>query len=317
MARQARIEYPGAVHHVRSRGNAGQPIFLDDGDRTHFLDLLAEASRHYGWLLAAWVQMTNHFHLVLETPHTNLSRGMKWLLGSYVCWFNRRHGRTGHLFGDRFHSDLIEKDSYLTEAVRYIVLNPVCAKMVACPEDYPWSSYPATAGLEPAPGWLALDSLVPFFGEPSTWQANYRAYVAEKIDSTERLWDKIENRIYLGTESWMKEVRKIVESKPRHDDHPRPQREVGRPKMAKIIAAVGKALGVSAEWIRTTHGNEARRIVAWLGWYEGRRRLRAIAAALLLNSSGRVSDLVRQCDRLLDHDPALQAKVDLALAALA
>jgi putative transposase len=187
--------------------------------------------------------MTNHFHLVLQTPEPNLSRGMKWLLGSYVVWFNKRHGRTGHLFGDRFHSDLIEKESYLTEAVRYVVLNPVRAGMVERPEDYRWSSYRATAGLARAPEWLALETLAPFFGEPSDWQANYRAYVAEKIGSDERLWDKLENQIYLGSEAWMKEVRKIVESKMRSDDHPRPQREVGRPKMAAIVAAVAGRSG--------------------------------------------------------------------------
>jgi hypothetical protein len=115
----------------------------------------------------------------------------------------------------------------------------------------------------------------------------------------------------------MKEVCKIVESKMRSDDHPRAQREVGRPKMAAIIGAVGKAFRVTEAWIRSTHGNAARRIAAWLGWCEGLQRLRSIAAALRLASSGRVSDLVRQCEWMLHRSPTLQAKVDLALAALA
>ena len=212
---------------------------------------------------------------------------------------------------------MIEKESYLTEAVRYVVLNPVRAGMVERPEDYRWSSYRPTAGLVRAPEWLALETLAPFFGEASSWQANYRAYVAEKIGSDERLWDKLENQIYLGSEAWMKEVRKIVESKMRSDDHPRPQREVGRPKMAVIVAAVARAFGVTPAWIQTTRGNAARRVAAWLGWYEGLQRLRSIAAGLRLRSSGRVSDLVRQCERMLDRNPELQAKVDLAYAALA
>jgi len=317
MARQARIEYPGAIHHVRSRGNGCQDIFLDDVDRQHFLDLLGEAVDHYDWLVTAYTQMDNHFHLELETPEPNLSDGMKWLLGSYVSWFNRRHKRTGHLFGDRFHSDLIERDTYLTVVARYIALNPVAAGMVKRPEDWKWSSYRATAGLEPTPKWLAVHKLEPFFGEPSSWRSNYRDYVEEKIDSKERLWDKIENQIYLGSEEWIKEVRGIVESKPRHDDYPRAQRHVGRPAMAAIIAAVGKVLEVSEEWIRETHGNEARRIAAWLGRNEGYQRLRSIAAALRLKSSSRASDLVRQCDRLIDGDPELQRKIDMAIAAMA
>jgi putative transposase len=317
MARQARIEYPGAVHHITSRGNNRQAIFLDDRDRKHFLALLGEAVRRYGWLLTAWVLMTNHFHLVIHTPEPTLSDGMKWLLGSYVSWFNKRHHRTGHLFGDRFHSYLIQAESYLTEVVRYVVLNPVRAHMVERPEDYRWSSYRATAGLARAPEWLALGTLAPFFGEPDEWQANFRSYVAEKIGSDERLWDKVQNQIYLGTEAWMKKVRKVVESKPRSDDHPRAQREVGRPNMVAIVDAVAGAFGVSRRWIQTTRGNPARRVAAWLGWYEGLERLRSIAAGLRLRSSGRVSDLVRQCERMLVHNPALQARVDLVFAALA
>ncbi len=317
MARQARIEYPGAVHHVRSRGNNGEEIFLNDEDRLHFLALLAEAIRRYGWIVTVWTLMTNHFHLVIETPEPTLSDGMKWLLGSYVTRFNKRHKRTGHLFGDRFHSDLVEKESYLTELARYIALNPVRAGMVERPEEYPWSSYRATAGLEKAPEWLALGTLAPYFGEAESWQANYRSYVEEKIDSADRIWDKVTNQIYLGSEGWLKQVRKKVEAELRSDDHPRAQREVGRPNMVEIIAAVARTLGVSESWICTSHGNVERLLAAWLGWYEGLARVRSIAAALRIRSSGRVSDLVRQCDQMLKGNPDLQAKVDQVLAALA
>lgn len=317
MARQARVEYENALHHVRSRGNSGQAIFLDDWDRIHFLNLLAEAVRRYGWLITAWVLMTNHLHLVVQTPIPNLSDGMKWLLGSYVAWFNKRHERTGHLFGDRFHSNPVEKERYLTDLVRYVVLNPVRARMVERPEDYQWSSYRATAGIDEAPEWLALNALAPYFGEADHWQANYRTHVEEKIGSTERLWDNLVHGIYLGSEEWCKSLRKEIESKMLSDVHPQTQRAVGRPKMAAIVSAVAKAFGVSRSWIQSTHGTEARLITAWLGWYEGLQRLRSIAAALRLRSSGRVSDLVRECERMLHRNPALQLRVDNALAALA
>lgn len=317
MARQARIEYENALHHVRSRGNSGLDIFYDDQDRLHFLALLAEAVRHYGWLVTAWVLMTNHVHLVIQTPIANLSDGMKWLLGSYVTWFNARHGRTGHLFGDRFHSDLVEKQSYLTELVRYVVLNPVRAKMVERPEDFRWSNFRATAGMDQAPAWLSVASLAPYFGEPDSWQGNYRSYVEEKIGSTERLWDKLENGIYLGSEAWCKSIRKLVESKMLSDVHPRVQRTVGRPKMAHIVTAVAQAFGVQRSWIQSIRGTEARLITAWIGWYEGLQRLRSIAAALRLQSSGRVSDMIRECERRLFRSPALKAKLHLAFAALA
>src|SRR6266567_1165722 len=163
MARPLRIEFPGALYHVTSRGNERRPIFRSDRDRLDFLDFLGQAARRFGWSVTAWVLMTNHFHLVIQTPEPNLSRGMHWLNGAYAGRFNRRHKRWGHLFGGRFKSFLIEKEAYLTEVLRYVVLNPVRAGMVERPEDYRWSSYRATAGLEAAPEWLDVDAaLAPF-----------------------------------------------------------------------------------------------------------------------------------------------------------
>ncbi|MEO8217843.1 MAG: transposase [Acidobacteriota bacterium] len=316
MARQARIEYSGALHHVRSRGNRGEAIFLDDRDRLHFLALLEEAVHRYRWIIMAWVFMTNHFHVAIQTPETNLSDGMRWLLGSYVAWFNRRHGITGHLMGDRFHSDLVESERYLTELVRYLVLNPVRARMVEHPSHYRWSSYRATAGLETAPDWLALDVLAPHLGSSESWPDNYRDYVAERIGSDERLWDQLTNGIYLGSEEWIESLRKRVESKTLSDVHPRRHRHVGRPKMAAIIKAVAGAFGVTEQQVRRGHGGPARRMAAWIGWYEGLARLRSIAAALRIASSGRASDLVAECERMLYRNGPMQQKADLALAAL-
>jgi len=241
---------------------------------------------------------------------------MQWFCGSYASWFNKRHARVGHLFQGRFKSFLVEKDAYLREVVRYVVLNPVRANMVERPEDYRWSSYRATAGLETSAAWLAIDSIIPYFGEPNSWQTNYRAWVADKVGSTERLWDKLENGIYLGTTSWLKTIRKKVESKPRSDEHPAIQRAVGRPKMATIVAAVAKAFSMKADAIRHGHGGLARMVTAWLGWWEGLARLRAIAASLRLDSCGRVSNLIRDCEQSLHHNPDLQSLVDQAFAAL-
>lgn len=315
MSRQARIEYPGALHHVRARGNNRQAIFRDDQDRREFLVLVSEAVRRYGWLVYAWVLMTNHIHFVIETAEPNLSDGMKWLLSCYVEWFHFHHGSGGHLFGDRFHSDLIEKESYLREAAAYVVLNPVRASMVARPEDYAWSSYRAAAGLEPAPAWLALSELAPHFGSVDTWRANYQELVAAKMASGERLWDRRVNRIYLGSVQWVKEIRKRVEGDLRSDVHPRAHREVGRPDMAAVIAAVAKCFDQSEEWLRESHGGPARSLAAWIGFYEGLCSLRSIAASLRLQSSGRVSQLVSQCEGLL-RDEELRSKADVVLAML-
>jgi len=316
MARAMRIEFPGAVYHITSRGNDRRDIFQDDNDRRRFLELLGEVARRFGWIVTAYTLMTNHFHLVIETPTPTLSRGMQWLNGSYAAWFNRQHGRWGHLLGDRFHAFLVEKESYYLELLRYVVLNPVRAKLVERPEQYVWSSYRATAGYEAAPDWLKVGEIAALFGEAEEWRENYKSYVDEKLTCEERLFDKVERQIYLGTEEWVASMRKLVESKLRSDDHPRAQREVGRPKMAKIVDAVAAAFRISARDIRESHGGAARMLAAWLGWYEGLHRLRSIAAALRLRSSGRVSDLIAEAEEALRGDHQLRRVVDVACATL-
>ena len=316
MARAMRVEYPGALYHITSRGNERRPIFRNRGDREIFLEVLGEACRRYGWIVTAYVLMGNHFHFVIETPRPNLSLGMQWLNGKYAASFNRRHKRYGHLYGERFHAFLIDKENYLREVLRYTVLNPVRAKMVESPEAYEWSSYRAMAGLAPAPVWLSLDNIQPYFGEPEDWQKTFVQYVQEKIGSTERLWDKVVRKIFLGAESWVDSLRKVIHSKLRSDDHPRVQREVGRPKMAKIVHAVAGAFGMRREEIRNGRGGLARMLTAWLGWYEGLHRLRAIAAALRLQSCGRITDLVQQCEAALKDLPELRELAERAFTIL-
>lgn len=176
----------------------------------------------------------------MQTPEPNLSRGMHWFNSAYAGWFNRKRKRCGHLYQGRFKSLLIQGEAYFAEVLRYVVLNPVRAHMVNRPEDYKWSSYRATAGIEAAPDWLALDSaLMLFHPDRDAAQAEYRDFVLAKIGAEDRLWDKLINRIYLGTEEWARTMRKIVETKPRSSDHPRAQRAVGRPKMNRIVERVG------------------------------------------------------------------------------
>jgi REP element-mobilizing transposase RayT len=317
MARPLRLEFEGALYHLTSRGNERRPIFRTNRDRQAFLDFLGVAAKRFGWSVTAWVLMTNHFHLVIQTPQPNLSRGMHWINGTYAAWFNRVHKRCGHLFQGRFKAFLIEKEAYFAEVLRYTVLNPVRAKMVERPENYKWSSYRATAGLESPPDWFDLTAALAFFHpDRLTANTNYREFVLAGIGAEDRLWEKLTNKIYLGTESWTRAMRKIVEIKPRSTDHPRAQRAVGRPKMHTIVEAVAKAAGVTRSWIRTTRGNSLRRLAAWIGWQEGWLTLRSIAAGVLLRSDGHVSDLIRRCDAEFSTNPALLGYLDIALATL-
>lgn len=317
MARPLRIEFPGAVYHVTSRGNERRPIVGSNRDRLAFLHFFAIAAKRFNWSVTAWVLMTNHFHLVIQTYEANLSRGMHWLNSAYAGWYNHVHKRSGHLYQGRFKSFLIEKETYLAEVLRYVVLNPVRAKMVQRPEDYRWSSYRATAGLDEAPDWLDVESALSMFGsDREARQANYRDFVFAKIDSEDRLWDRAINGIYLGTERWAKKMRVMVESKPRSTDHPRKQRAIGRPKMHEVIAAVASVSGETVESIRTKRGSVLRQLVSWIGWHEGLVTLRTIAASLRLRSEGHISNLIRHCERHFTTEPHLLTWLDQSLAAL-
>ena len=161
MTRPLRIEYPGAVYHITSRGNEKKAISKDEQDHENFLNTLQRVNKRYNWLCHAYCLMTNHYHLLIETPDGNLSLGMRQLNGVYTQLYNKRHQRNGHLFQGRFKGILIQKDSHLLEVCRYVVLNPVRAKMAESPEQWRWSSYRATAGREkphPLSGPLCQDN---------------------------------------------------------------------------------------------------------------------------------------------------------------
>ncbi len=282
-----------------------------------FLTFLGEAVQRFGWSLSAWVLMTNHYHLVIQTPEANLSRGMHWLNGTYAGWFNHRHQRSGHLFQGRFHSFLIERETYLREVLRYVALNPVRAKMVAHPEDYRWSSYRSTAGFEAAYDWLDVPSTLGLFDDdPTVAQRQYQEFVLAKIDTSERLWDNVVNGLYLGTECWAKRMRKIVEATPRSTDFPLLQRAVGRPTMATIVTAVARSAAKHAAEVIAMRGGPLRRLIAWIGWHEGLTTLRSIAASLRLRSEGHVSGMIRRCEREFAQNAVLLEQLDLALGIL-
>ncbi len=135
MARQLRLEYEGALYHVTVLGNGQQVIYIDDTDRSRFLELLGREVGQQHWRCYAYCLMDNHYHLLLETPEGNLSGGMRRLNGTYTQGFNRRYRRVRHVLQGRFKSLLVEKEAYLLELCRYIVLNPVRAHLVRKVQD--------------------------------------------------------------------------------------------------------------------------------------------------------------------------------------
>jgi len=239
MARPLRVEFPGALYHVTSRGNAGQEVFLDDGDRLNFLDILAEVVERYRFICYAYCLMGNHYHLLLETPEANLSRGMRQLNGVYTQRFNRRHKRSGHLFQGRYKAILVEKDAYLLEVARYIVLNPVRAGLVRSPGRWRWSSYRATAGLEEPPQFLKVEWLLSQFDlRPERARRAYRRFVAQGKRIT--IWDELKGGVILGREKFVEELKPVLEGKRSLVEIPRKERLVHRPKLEELFAGVRK-----------------------------------------------------------------------------
>ena len=182
MGTPLRDEVPGGIYHVTSRGNNHQPIYRDAADRRAFLLILARVARKHRWVGWAYCLMGNHYHLLIQVPFGGLSRGMDVLNGGYARQLNDRYGRSGHVFGRRFHASLVETERHLLTASRYVVLNPIRASLCARPEEWLWSSYRACAGLDLAPPFLAADELLRLFGtNPHGARASYRTFVAEGL----------------------------------------------------------------------------------------------------------------------------------------
>jgi REP element-mobilizing transposase RayT len=230
MARPLRIEFPGALYHVTSRGNAREAIFHGDPDRRAFLDVLADVIEVCDWSCHAYCLMTNHYHIVVETPRANLSRGMQRLNGVYTQRFNRRHARVGHVLQGRFKAVLVERESHMLELTRYVVLNPVRAGMVTTAEEYRWSSLRATLGLTPVPAWLTLDAVRSGFGSSQ----RYLEFVREGVGARSP-WDELTGGV-LGSDGFVKRVTSRARERARDREFPRRERLAHREPLDQLLS---------------------------------------------------------------------------------
>jgi putative transposase len=212
ITRPVRIEFAGALYHVTSRGDRREAIYEDDADRLQFLEILGEVIATFNWACHAYCQMGNHYHLVIETPDGNLSKGMRQLNGVYTQASNRRHGRVGHLFQGRYKAILVDGDAYLLELTRYVVLNPVRAGMVARPGDWRWSSYLDMVGERSPPAWLTTDGvLTQFATDRREAVRRYVAFVSHGVGQ-ESIWRDLTRQIYLGDEAFVERMQAKCEA---------------------------------------------------------------------------------------------------------
>ncbi len=235
MARPLRLEFPNAIYHVTARGNARNDIFLDDEDRDLFLACLGDVVTRFGWLCHAYCLMDNHYHLLIETPEGNLSLGMRQLNGVYTQRFNRRHGRVGHVFQGRFKAIVVDRDSYLLELCRYVVLNPIRAGKRTKIENYAWSSYPATMGLAACPAWLETDWVLGQFAKTRTVaRRRYAEFVAEG-GGLPSPWSAVRGQALLGSEAFVEKMRPLLEDARDLKEIPRTQRLLHRPSLGRMF----------------------------------------------------------------------------------
>ncbi len=209
MARQLRIEFPGAFYHVTARGNERKAVFKSIKDREQFFSYLESASNRYGAIIHAYCLMDNHYHILIETPLGNLSKIMQHINSAYTTYFNIKRDRSGHLFQGRYKSILVEVDEYAKELSRYIHLNPVRAKMVKTPEEYQWSSYSYYADKRKAPEWLYRDFILGYFGKRlSTSQRNYRKFVHSLVGEVyDSPFTDVIYSVILGSQEYAQEIK--------------------------------------------------------------------------------------------------------------
>jgi putative transposase len=209
MARPLRLEFAGALYHVTARGDRKEEIYLDNNDRSECVALLGEICERFNWTVHAYCLMTNHYHLVVETPDANLSMGMRQFNGVYTQRFNRRHARVGHVFQGRYHGVLVQKQTYLLELTRYVVLNPVRARMVDEPGHWPWSSYGAMVGNVQAPTWLAIDWLLAQFSAHRNEAINGYKHFVQEGRGAHSPWLSLKHQAILGDDAFVEKFRDL------------------------------------------------------------------------------------------------------------
>jgi len=242
MARPLRIEYPNAFYHVTSRGNEQKDIFKSRKDREKFLSYLESAVERYGAVIHVWCLMTNHYHLLLETPEGNLSQIMRHINGAYTTYFNLKRKRAGHLFQGRYKAILVEANEYAAELSRYIHLNPVRAGIVALPEEYEWSSYRCYIGLTNVPTWFKTGFILDNFSGNDA-KAKYLEFVADMLKQKGvSPLNRVVASTILGSADFVKRVSKNHVGKNTTDRNMPAVKQLSRPTLDAILNVVGELI---------------------------------------------------------------------------
>jgi len=246
------------------------------------VELLARVVLERQWILHSWVLMTNHLHLVVETPISNLSEGMRDLRGDFASWFNRVHWRVGHLFRHRFDSKAVERETHLLELTRYLPLNPVRCGLVRDPAEWEWGSYRATAGLAPRPEWLEVDWTLDRF---DAWdlmraQALFREYVRSVREVEYDPHAAAVGGWLLGSPEFCERVQSWIDEKLRSREHPKRQRRVVLARFDLLVQIIEKETGEDPKALAPWSRGPGRKLMADLGHEECGLTFEALAEVL-------------------------------------
>jgi putative transposase len=268
MGRPLRVEFPGALYHITSRGNEKKNIFRDHSDQTRFSAILQDYHDRFGILIHCFVLMNNHYHIVMETPQGNLLKAMHGINSTYTGYFNRKYDRVGHLFQGRYKGILIDRESYLLEVSRYVHLNPVRAKMVEMPEEYEWSSYGGYISEVRQLRWVEYSWILSNFGTyRNKAMAKYREFVEEVIDKgVQNPFKNVYGQVILGGEKFRERIRALIRSQPLGEGIVDRKRFRSFVNVDELIRAVAKAFGIKGEELkaRGSRNNKARNVAIYL-----------------------------------------------------
>jgi REP element-mobilizing transposase RayT len=304
MARPLRIEYPGAFYHITSRGNEQKDIFKDVEDREKFLFYLESSVQRYSAVIHVYCLMSNHYHLLLETPSGNLSQIMHHINGAYTTYFNKRHQRYGHLFQGRYKAIIIDADEYAAELSRYIHLNPVRAGIVKRPEEYKWSSYQYYTGRKKKPDWLRVDFILSYLGkEIPTAQKRYNEFIKAELgrEHESPLREVVASTI-LGGEDFIKEIKdKYLEGKKADRNLPALAELTMEPTIEEIFNEVKEVFGEDT--------GLSKKATIFLSHRYSRMSLREIGRYFNIGESA-VTQASRRFKETIDNNRALRKRIN-------
>ena len=308
MGRPLRIEYPDAHYHVTSRGNERKDVFKSQKDREQFLSYLESAVSRYDAVIHAYCLMSNHFHLLLKTPSSNLSKIMQHINGAYTSYFNAKRKRSGHLFQGRYKAIVIEVDEYIQELSRYIHLNPVRANMVARPEEYRWSSYLDYIGVRKHPDWLETSCILDYFGTAEERFGKYQGFVEELLGSEyESPLGCVVASTILGSESFVFELtEKHVDGKQGDRELSSARKLISKPSLQAILEAVENIFGGS---------RASKNATIYLCHKYSGAGLKEIGEVFGIKESA-VSQASRRFAQVLERDKELQVQIKKVRKAL-